>query len=132
MSVIIGFISVKAHIITINERETGVQNLFNFGHSISHALDAILTPTILHGEAISVGVILEAEIARRLGILNQVAIGRLTRRLKSHSLPVTENVSNPVVLCICPKQSISSLSPFIRRDLPHPSLSCHRLFCGRH
>jgi len=32
--------------------------------------------------------ILEAEIARRLGILNQVAIGRLTRYLKSYSLPL--------------------------------------------
>lgn len=89
ISVIIGSISVKAHIVTIDERETGLRNLVNFGHSIGHALEAILTPTILHGEAVSVGMILEAEIARRLGILNQVAVGRLTRCLKSYGLPVT-------------------------------------------
>lgn len=88
MSVVIGSISVKVHIVTADERETGLRNLVNFGHSIGYMLEAILTPTILHGEAISVGMILKAEIAWHLGILNQVAI-QLTRCLKSYGLPVT-------------------------------------------
>ncbi|KXN82956.1 Pentafunctional AROM polypeptide [Leucoagaricus sp. SymC.cos] len=89
LSVIVGSISVKAHIVTIDERETGLRNLVNFGHSIGHAIEAVLTPTILHGECISVGMILEAELSRQMGILSQVAVGRLSRCLKAYNLPIT-------------------------------------------
>jgi len=85
----VGSISVKAHIVTVDERETGLRNLVNFGHSIGHAIEAVLTPTILHGECISIGMILEAELSRNLGILSQVAVGRLGRCLKAYGLPVT-------------------------------------------
>ena len=90
LSVIVGSISVKAHIVTNDERETtGLRNLVNFGHTIGHAIEAVLTPSMLHGECISVGMILEAEVARQLGHLGQVGVGRLTRCLKSYNLPVS-------------------------------------------
>ncbi|KAF5310130.1 hypothetical protein D9619_010374 [Psilocybe cf. subviscida] len=89
LSVIVGSISVKAHIVTIDERETGLRNLVNFGHTIGHAIEAILTPTILHGECVSIGMILEGEVSRQMGILSQVGVGRLTRALKAYNLPVT-------------------------------------------
>ncbi|KAF8234540.1 Shikimate dehydrogenase [Tricholoma matsutake] len=89
LSVIVGSISVKAHIVTIDERETGLRNLVNFGHTIGHAIEAVLTPTILHGECVSVGMILEAEISRQMGILSQVGVGRLSRCLKAYNLPIS-------------------------------------------
>jgi pentafunctional AROM polypeptide len=89
LRVIVGSISVKSHIVTIDERETGLRNLVNFGHTIGHAIEAVLTPEILHGECVSVGIILEAEIARQMGVLSQVAVGRLTRCLKTYNLPVS-------------------------------------------
>lgn len=89
LSVVVGSISVKAHIVTIDERETGLRNLVNFGHTIGHAIEAVLTPTILHGECVSVGMILEAEVSRQMGILGQVGVGRLTRCLKAYNLPVS-------------------------------------------
>ncbi|KAK7052287.1 Pentafunctional AROM polypeptide [Favolaschia claudopus] len=89
LSVIVGSISVKAHIVTIDELETGLRNLVNFGHTIGHAIEAVLTPTILHGECVSIGMILEAEISRQMGILSQVAVGRLTRCLKAYNLPIS-------------------------------------------
>ena len=91
LKVIIGSISVKAHIVTVDERETGLRNLVNFGHSIGHAIEAVLTPAILHGECVSIGMILEAEIARQMGVLGQVGVGRLTRCLKAYNLPVSVN-----------------------------------------
>lgn len=105
MSVIVGSISVKAHIVTIDERETGLRNLVNFGHSIGHAIEAVLTPTILHGECVSIGMILEAELARTLGHLNQVAIGRLTRCLKAYGLPVS--VSDPKIASLAAAEHLT-------------------------
>ncbi|KAJ4474406.1 Shikimate dehydrogenase [Lentinula aciculospora] len=89
LAVIIGSISVKAHIVTIDPTEKGLRNLVNFGHSIGHAIEAILTPTILHGECVSIGMILEAELSRQMGILSQVSVGRLARCLKAYNLPVS-------------------------------------------
>ncbi|KAF9074731.1 Shikimate dehydrogenase [Rhodocollybia butyracea] len=89
LSVIVGSISVKAHIVTIDPTEKGLRNLVNFGHSIGHAIEAVLTPTILHGECVSIGIILEAELSRQMGILSQVSVGRLTRCLKAFNLPVS-------------------------------------------
>ena len=90
LSVIMGSISVKAHIVINDERETtGLRNLVNFGHRIGHAIEAMLTPSILHGECISVGMIIEGEVSCQLGHLGQVGIGRLTRCLKSYNLPVS-------------------------------------------
>jgi pentafunctional AROM polypeptide len=85
----VGSISVKSHIVTIDERETGLRNLVNFGHTIGHAIEAVLTPTILHGECVSVGMILEAEVSRQMGIMGQVGVGRLSRCLKAYNLPVS-------------------------------------------
>ncbi|TFK47276.1 Shikimate dehydrogenase [Heliocybe sulcata] len=89
LSVIRGSIAVKAHIVTVDERETGLRNLVNFGHTIGHAIEAVLTPSMLHGECVSVGMILEAEVARSMGVFGQVGLGRLTRCLKAYNLPVS-------------------------------------------
>ncbi|KAI9511755.1 3-dehydroquinate synthase-domain-containing protein [Russula earlei] len=70
LSVIVGSISVKSHIVTNDERKTtGLRNLVNVGHTIGHAIELCSRPAILHGECISVGMILEAEVARQLGHL---------------------------------------------------------------
>ncbi|KAG1740967.1 hypothetical protein EDB19DRAFT_1707078 [Suillus lakei] len=89
LSVIRGSIYVKSHIVTIDERETGLRNLVNFGHTIGHAIEAVLTPHMLHGECVSIGMIFEAEVARAMGILKQVAVGRLVRCLRAYGLPVS-------------------------------------------
>jgi pentafunctional AROM polypeptide len=89
LDVIRGSIAVKAHIVTIDEKETGLRNLVNFGHTIGHALEAVLTPHILHGECVAIGMVIEAEIARALGHLSNAAVGRISRCLASHGLPVS-------------------------------------------
>jgi pentafunctional AROM polypeptide len=86
---------VKSYIVTKDERDKGLRNLVNFGHTIGHAIEAVLTPTILHGECASVGMILEAEVSRQLGILSQVAVGRLSRCLQAYKLPIS--LSDPKI-----------------------------------
>lgn len=89
LSVIRASIATKSYIVTIDEKETGLRNLVNFGHTIGHAIEAVVTPDVLHGECVAVGMILEAEVSRSLGHLGNAAVGRLARCLKAHGLPVT-------------------------------------------
>ena len=44
---------------------------------------------MLHGECVSVGMVLEAELARAAGVLGQVSFGRLRRCIESYGLPST-------------------------------------------
>lgn len=89
LRVIKGSIAVKSHIVTVDEKETGLRNLVNFGHTIGHALEAVLTPDILHGECVAIGMVLEAEVARSLGVLSNAAVARLTKCIASYGLPTT-------------------------------------------
>lgn len=82
-------IKVKADVVSSDEKEASLRNLLNFGHTIGHAIEAILTPQALHGECVSIGMIKEAELARYLGILSPVAVARLSKCLVSFQLPVS-------------------------------------------
>ena len=87
--VVISSILVKAEVVSADEKEGGLRNLLNFGHSIGHAYEAILTPEVLHGEAVSVGMVKEAELARYLGHLSPNAVGRLIKCLDAWGLPTS-------------------------------------------
>ena len=87
--IVTGSIRVKAEVVSADEKEGGLRNILNFGHSIGHAYEAILTPQILHGECVAVGMVKEAELSRYLGTLPAGAVGRLSQCLASYGLPVS-------------------------------------------
>ncbi|KAG6180002.1 hypothetical protein E4U10_007692 [Claviceps purpurea] len=87
--IVVGSAKVKAEVVSADEREGGLRNLLNFGHSIGHAIEAILTPQLLHGEAVAIGMIKEAELARYLGILRPHAVSRLSKCIASYGLPTS-------------------------------------------
>ncbi|EMD00886.1 hypothetical protein BAUCODRAFT_187934 [Baudoinia panamericana UAMH 10762] len=87
--IVLGSARVKAEVVSSDEREGGLRNILNFGHSIGHAYEAILTPEILHGECVAVGMVKEAELARYMGILPAGAVARLTKAIASYGLPTS-------------------------------------------
>lgn len=116
MTVVTGSIYVKSHIVTIDERETGLRNLVNFGHTIGHAIEAVLTPRILHGECVAIGMVLEAEVARQKGVFAQVGVGRLTRTLKAYGLPVSMSDPRITSLPASKNLSVSTLMNLMKVD----------------
>lgn len=105
LKVILGSVKVKAHVVTVDEKESGLRGLLNFGHSIGHAIEAILYPEMLHGECVSIGMVKEAELSRQLGILNNVSVGRLVSCLQSYELPIS--LSDKLVKARCPEKQCS-------------------------
>lgn len=82
-------IKVKADVVSKDEKESSLRNLLNFGHTIGHAIEAIVTPQALHGECVAVGMVKEAELARYWGILSPTAVARLVKCIAAYSLPTT-------------------------------------------
>jgi 3-dehydroquinate synthase len=65
---------VKAELVEKDERDKGLRQILNLGHTLGHALEAVTRyRRFTHGEAIGWGLIGEAWIARRRGVLTEAA-----------------------------------------------------------
>ena len=86
---VLGSVRVKADVVSADEREGGLRNILNFGHSIGHAIEAIMAPQMLHGECVAIGMVKEAELCRSLGVLSPEAMARITKCLRDYGLPTS-------------------------------------------
>lgn len=79
--------AIKKEIVEQDPYETkGIRKILGFGHTIGHALETLSNYTRPHGQAILMGMRVEALLARRLGYLSSVACDRISTFL--HKLPV--------------------------------------------
>jgi 3-dehydroquinate synthase len=82
-------IELKADIVERDERESGDRMLLNYGHTVGHALEAGAGyGSLLHGEAVAVGMQAAAHIARRLDMLSADDARRQTELLIALGLPL--------------------------------------------
>jgi 3-dehydroquinate synthase len=80
---------IKAAVVAADEREAGVRATLNFGHTFGHAIEAGLGyGRWLHGEAVGAGMVMAADLSRRLGMLDAGAAGRLRDTIGAAGLPV--------------------------------------------
>lgn len=83
---------IKAQIIANDEKESGSRKLLNFGHTIGHAIESLSLETdkpLLHGEAISIGMMAEAKISQGLGFINNEDLERIKEVLDNAGLPTS-------------------------------------------
>jgi 3-dehydroquinate synthase len=65
-------VRLKAHVVSVDEKENGLRRVLNFGHTIGHALEAETGyRTLLHGEAVAWGMIAAAQVATGVGKLKK-------------------------------------------------------------
>ena len=60
-------IRIKAAIVAADEREGGVRATLNYGHTLAHAIETAGEYDLRHGEAVAIGLLYAAALARRLG-----------------------------------------------------------------
>jgi len=78
-------VGIKAAIVGRDEKEAGERRKLNFGHTLGHALEACLG--VSHGEAVSLGMVMAAELSARKGLLSREEAGRVSGLLQSLGLP---------------------------------------------
>jgi len=79
----------KAAIVARDEREAGERALLNLGHTFGHALEAAtgFSDRLFHGEGVSVGMVLAAELSAQLGMIAPSDALRVKRHLAGIGLP---------------------------------------------
>lgn len=75
-------VNIKSDIVTEDPRENGVRKKLNFGHTLGHAVESFFLEsnnrdTLLHGEAIAIGMILEAYLAHKLTGLSKLDLDEI-------------------------------------------------------
>jgi 3-dehydroquinate synthase len=80
---------IKAWVVAQDERESGLREILNFGHTFGHAIETGLGyGEWLHGEAVGCGMVMGAELSVRLGLLDAAYARRIQRIVERAGLPI--------------------------------------------
>jgi 5-deoxy-5-amino-3-dehydroquinate synthase len=67
-------VQIKAEIVASDEREGGRRALLNYGHTLAHALEIATDHSLAHGEAVGIGLVYAAVLARSLGRIDDARV----------------------------------------------------------
>jgi len=78
----------KAQIVANDEKEKGQRALLNLGHSFGHALEHIASydGSLLHGEAVAIGMVLAFELSEKMGLCSSDDVARVRTHLNNVGL----------------------------------------------
>ena len=86
-SIISRCVTLKSRIVSDDELETGARLTLNFGHTVGHAVEALSGFSMLHGEAVAIGMVAELEALERLGMGSSALVDRVRTLLRRLRLP---------------------------------------------
>ncbi len=81
--------AIKAEVVRHDERDSGLRNILNFGHTLGHALENVAGyGTLLHGEAVGVGMVYAARLSSAVKGLSPSCVQRVESLVRKAGLPV--------------------------------------------
>jgi 3-dehydroquinate synthase len=98
-----GCVAIKAAVVAADpEERTGVRAVLNYGHTFAHALETTGQYALAHGEAVSVGLVFAAHLARNLERVDDQTVEHVQRVLTGLGLPirVPDDRSEPELLAV--------------------------------
>ncbi len=117
---IVNACKIKAEVVSVDERESNLRTILNFGHTVGHAIEGSSDYKLSHGRCVILGMISESWIAHQLGILQKDDYERqsaLLRRVYKQSTMKTPALNKRTLLrfAIADKKSTTSS---IKMSLP--------------
>ncbi len=83
-------VRLKADVVEKDEYDKkGLRNVLNFGHTVGHGLELSAEYALTHGEAIAIGMVAAARLARSLGMVGDDFVERLRGLIERAGLPQT-------------------------------------------
>jgi 3-dehydroquinate synthase len=80
---------VKYQVVMKDERESGLREILNLGHTVGRAIETVSEYQLLHGEAVAIGLVAQAELAVRLGYVTGEEKKKIVALLQKANLPVS-------------------------------------------
>lgn len=79
----------KAEVVASDEREGGRRAILNYGHTLGHALETAGSYDLRHGEAVAIGLVYAAELALRLGRIDDARVSEHRAVVSHYDLPTS-------------------------------------------
>ncbi|KWX83072.1 3-dehydroquinate synthase [Paenibacillus riograndensis] len=86
---------IKYEVVEQDERESNLRQILNLGHTAGRALEALSGYTLLHGEAVAIGLVVQAKLGVKRGYMTEDQAERLIALLKKAGLPTGMPASIP-------------------------------------
>ncbi len=89
-------IQIKADVVHIDEFDTGLRKILNFGHTPAHSIEKLSKYKVPHGNAVAIGMVIMTKLSQKLGLLpanEAAACERLLAILKRYNLPTSTEFS---------------------------------------
>jgi 3-dehydroquinate synthase len=98
--VVLRSVAIKAEVVTQDERESGLRAILNFGHTVGHAIETLSGYDLLHGEAVSIGMVVESRIAEGSEFAPAGLQQCIVTLLEKYGLPVSvpENLTTDRII----------------------------------
>ena len=84
---LVGGIGIKVRVVVQDERESGLRKVLNFGHTVGHAVEKTTGYSLLHGEAVAIGMAVESALAERIGAAEPGTAAKIEDALTIAGLP---------------------------------------------
>jgi len=85
--VVVKSAEIKARIVEKDERDLGLRNILNYGHTVGHAIESASEFAVGHGEAVALGMLTAGKISNKLGMLDKNELIRLQGIIGRAGLP---------------------------------------------
>ncbi len=86
--VVYGSCKIKSYVVSKDERESGLREILNFGHTFGHAVETLSDFNMLHGECVAVGMLAALYLSMKRGAVSQKDIDEAKALLEYFELPV--------------------------------------------
>lgn len=79
---------IKYKVVMQDEKESGLREILNLGHTVGRAIETVSDYRLLHGEALSIGLVAEVFLGKKLGYMTEEEKNRVIHLLEKANLPV--------------------------------------------
>ena len=113
-------IRIKADVVSKDEKEAGIRAVLNYGHTFAHVIENETNyKRYLHGEAVSIGIVMANTLALKLELLDKNEFERIKKLLLSYNLPVSYEIKDVESFYESFFHDKKSLNHKIKFILPH-------------
>ena len=97
-SIISQCVRIKAHVVEVDEKESGLRATLNLGHTFGHGIEHGSAFTIPHGNAVALGLLIMAKGAVAHEELDPAVVPSIEQLLIAHELPTTTTIVKDIIL----------------------------------
>ncbi len=81
--------NIKYQVVMKDERESGLREILNLGHTVGRAIETVSEYNLLHGEAVSIGLVAQARLSQKYGYMSEKEVQRVIELLNKCKLPTS-------------------------------------------